>query len=87
MKQAKAVAKIVAVNSGYPGDWGIWPSTILIPPTGKWCWKVTNVIANAYQAVGFIGDSIEGHWGDGNYNSVVGQDIVQYYIAAGELTT
>ena len=79
--------KIVAVNSGYPGDWGIWPSTILIPPTGKWCWKVTNVIANAYQAVGFIGDSIEGHWGDGNYNSIVGQDIVQYYIAAGELTT
>jgi hypothetical protein len=79
--------KIISVNSGYPGDWAIFPSTFLIPPSGKWCWKVTNVIANAYQAVGFIGDSIEGHWGDGNYNSIVAQDIVQYYIAAGELTT
>ena len=78
--------KIISVNSGYPGDWAIYPSTFLIPDTGKWCWKVTNVIANAYQAPGFMGESIEGHWGDGNYASVVGQDMVYYYIAAGELT-
>ena len=78
--------KIVSVNSGYPGVWTIIPSTFLIPPTGKWCWKVTNVIANAYQAPGFMGNSLEGHWGDGNSTSVTAQDFVQYYIAAGELT-
>ena len=78
--------KIVSVNSGYPGVWTIIPSTILIPDTGKWCWKVTNVIANAYQAPGFMGNSLEGHWGDGNSTSVTAQDFVQYYIAAGELT-
>ena len=78
--------KIISVNSGYPGVWTIIPSTILIPDTGKWCWKVTNVIANAYQAPGFIGNSLEGHWGDGNSTSVTAQDFVQYYIAAGELT-
>jgi len=78
--------KIVAVNSGYPGVWTIIPSTILIPDTGKWCWKVTNVIANAYQAPGFMGNSLEGHWGDGNSTSVTAQDFVMYYIAAGELT-
>jgi hypothetical protein len=79
--------KIIAVNSGYPGDWTIIPSTFLIPPTGKWCWKVTNVIANAFQAPGFMGNSLEGHWGDGNSTSVVAHDFVQYYIAAGELTS
>jgi len=83
---SEANTKIVAVNSGYPGVWTIIPSTILIPDTGKWCWKVTNVIANAYQAPGFMGNSLEGHWGDGNSTSVTAQDFVQYYIAAGELT-
>jgi len=79
--------KILAVNTGYPGDWTIIPSTFLIPPTGKWCFKITNVIANAYQAVGFMGNSLEGFWGDGHYTSITAQDYVQYYIAAGELTT
>ena len=54
----EANTKVLAVNSGYPGDWMNIPGTMEIPSTGKWVWKVTNVISNAYQVCGFVGETL-----------------------------